>query len=139
MAKKFAWWQAAEIIGMSDHERPADAALALGGYWGHGYDGLLDRRVDKPSPRRLPVAVAEQVLGLCQRKCFALNVRYFHETLERERQIRPRHTWLKKAMRGAGLVRAKRKRGVHRRRRGATTFAGDAAAHRCEPASAVSG
>ena len=113
MAKKITWWQAAEILGMSDrHMRRLHWR-----YREHGYDGLLDRRVGKPSPKRVPLAVVEQVLGLYQEKYFDLNVRHFHEKLREQHQIRLSYTWVKKALQGAGLVRRERKRGVHRRRR----------------------
>jgi len=39
---------------------------------------LFDRRQGKPSPKRVPVAVVEQVLGLCRDRYFDLNVRHFH-------------------------------------------------------------
>ena len=44
-------------------------------------------------------------------------MRHFHEKLEQEHEIRLSYTWVKKALQGAGLVRAERQRGVHRRRR----------------------
>jgi transposase len=113
MAKKISWWQAAEIIGISDRQM----RRLHWRYREHGYDGLLDRRVGQPSPRRVPLAVVEQVLGLYQRKYFDLNVRHFHEKLQSQHQIRLSYTWVKKALQGAGLVRRERKRGVHRRRR----------------------
>src|SRR6267143_1516503 len=113
MAKKITWWQAAEIIGMSDRQM----RRLHWRYREHGYDGLLDRRVGQPSPKRVPLAVVEQVLGLYQEKYFDLNVRHFHEKLREQHQIRLSYTWVKKALQGAGLVRRERKRGVHRRRR----------------------
>ena len=113
MAKKITWWQAAEIIGMSDRQM----RRLHWRYREHGYDGLLDRRVGKPSPKRVPLGVVEQVLGLYQEKYFDLNVQHFHEKLKQEHQIQLSYTWVKKALQGAGLVRRERKRGVHRRRR----------------------
>jgi transposase len=113
MAKKITWWQAAEILGMSDRQM----RRLHWRYREFGYDGLLDRRVGKPSPKRVALAVVEQVLALYQEKYFDLNVRHFHEKLQQEHQIRLGYTWVKKALQGAGLVRRERKRGVHRRRR----------------------
>jgi transposase len=113
MAKKITWWQAAEIIGITDRQMRR-------WHWRYkefGYDGLLDRRVGKPSPKRVPLAVVEQVFALYREKYFDLNVRHFHEKLQQEHQIRLSYTWVKKALQGAGLVRPERKRGVHRRRR----------------------
>jgi hypothetical protein len=45
------------------HQRPAHAALA-GALEEFGYDGLFDRRRGKPSPKRVPLATVEKVLGL---------------------------------------------------------------------------
>jgi transposase len=76
MAKKITWWQAAEIIGISDrqmrrwHER----------YEEFGFRGLFDRRRGKPSPKKVPLAVVEKVLELYREKYFDLNVRHFHGT-----------------------------------------------------------
>ncbi len=113
MAKKITWWQAAEIIGISDrqmrrwHER----------YEEHGYDGLFDRRRGQPSPKRVPLATVEQVLGLYRDRYFDLNVQHFHEKLGEQHGIELSYTWVKQALQGAGLVAKGRKRGVHRKRR----------------------
>jgi hypothetical protein len=49
MAKKITWWQAAEIIGISDR--------SMRGWWWcyeqYGYGGLFDRRRGRPSPQRV--------------------------------------------------------------------------------------
>jgi transposase len=113
MAKKITWWQAAEILGLSDRQMRRWHWR----YREYGYDGLIDRRVGRPSPKRVPLALVEQVLGLYQEKYFDLNVRHFHEKLREQHQIRLSYTWVKKALQGAGLVRREGKRGVHRRRR----------------------
>jgi transposase len=113
LAKKITWWQAAEIIGITDRQM----RRWHGRYQEFGYDGLFDRRLGQPRPKRVPLAVVEQVLTLYREKYFDLNVRHFHEKLQREHQIRLSYTWVKKALQGAGLVRAQRQRGVHRRRR----------------------
>ena len=64
MAKKMTWWQAAEIIGLSDRSMRRWRQR----YEEHGYDGLRDRRWGKPSPKRVPLAQAEEVLRLYQEK-----------------------------------------------------------------------
>jgi hypothetical protein len=86
-------------------------------YQEFGYDGLLDRRWGKSSPKRVPLATVEGVLGLYREKYFDLNVRHFHEKLKSEHQIDLSYTWVKSALQGAGLVARQRKRGVHRKRR----------------------
>src|SRR5258705_13688376 len=111
MAKKITWWQAAEILGLSDRQMRRWHWR----YREYGYDGLIDRRVGKASPKRVPLALVEQVLALYQEKYFDLNVRHFHEKLREQHQIGLSYTWVKKALQGAGLVRRGRKRGVHRR------------------------
>src|SRR6266446_3056241 len=113
MARKITWFQAAEILGFSDrHLRRMRER-----YQEFGYDGLFDRRRGKPSPKRVPLATVEAVLGLYREKYFDLNVRHFHEKLQGEHQIDLSYSWVKAALQGAGLVARARKRGVHRRRR----------------------
>jgi hypothetical protein len=51
-----------------------------------------------------------------------VNVSHFHEKLREEHKIELSYTWVKKALQGAGLVRASRKRGAHRRRRSQRPF-----------------
>src|SRR5258708_22965319 len=110
LAKKITWWQAAEILGLSDRQMRRWHWR----YREYGYDGLMDRRVGKPSPKRVPLAVVEQVLSLYQEKYFDLNVRHFHEKLREQHQIGLSYTWVKKALQGAGLVRRESKRGGER-------------------------
>ena len=43
-----------------------------------------NRRRRNPSPKKVPLAVVEKVLGLCREKYFDLNVRHFHEKLQEE-------------------------------------------------------
>src|SRR5260370_60230 len=111
MAKKITWWQAAEIIGSSDrqmrrwHER----------YEEFGFRGLFDRRRGKPSPKKVPLAVVEKVLGLYREKYFDLNVRHFHEKLQEDHQVEISYSWVKGLLQGAGMVAKGRKRGVHRK------------------------
>ncbi|MFZ3263967.1 MAG: ISNCY family transposase [Terriglobales bacterium] len=113
MAKKITWWQAAEILGLSDRSMRGWRER----YEEFGYDGLFDRRQGKPSPKRVPVAQVEQVLGLYRDRYFDLNVRHFHEKLASEHGVDLSYTWVKLALQGAGLVTRGRKRGVHRKRR----------------------
>ena len=113
MAKKITWWQAAEILGISDrHMRRIRER-----YEEEGYNGLLDRRRGQPSRRRVPVATVEKVFALYREKYFDLNVQHFHEKLQAEHGIELSYTWVKQALQGAGLVARGRKRGAHRKRR----------------------
>src|SRR6516162_3225112 len=113
LAKKITWWQAAEIIGISDRQMRRWRER----YEEFGYDGLFDRRRGKPSPKRVPVQTVEQVLGLYREKCFDFNVQHFYEKLHSEHGLELSYTWVKQALQGAGLVARGRKRGAHRKRR----------------------
>src|SRR5215469_467028 len=113
MAKKITWWQAAEILGISDRHMRRWRER----YEEYGYDGLFDRRRGQPSPKRVPMSTVEQMLGLYREKYFDFNVRHFHEKLVEEHGIELSYTWVKQALQGAGLVNKQRRRGKHRRRR----------------------
>src|SRR5437660_12517101 len=100
LAKRITWWQAAEILGISDRSMRRWRER----YQKHGYDGLFDRRVGKPSPKRVPVETVEKVLGLYEEKYFDVNVRHFHEKLGEERGTTLSYTGVRVAVEGAGLV-----------------------------------
>jgi transposase len=113
MAKKITWFQAAEIIGISDrHMRRWRERYEEG-----GFRALFDRRRGKPSPKRVPMAVLERVLQLYREKYFDFNLQHFHEKLASEHQIGLSYSWVKGVLQGAGLVGRGRQRGVHRKRR----------------------
>src|SRR6202050_1111229 len=113
MAKKITWWQAAEILGISDRHMRRWRER----YVEEGYNGLLDRRRGQRSRRRVAVATIENVFGVYREKYIDLNVQHFHEKLEAEHGIDLSYTWVKQALQGAGLVGRGRKRGAHRKRR----------------------
>src|SRR6201997_1297873 len=113
MAGKITWFQAAEILGITDRQMRRMRER----YEEHGYDGLMDRRRGRPSAKRVPLEQVEQVLGLYRERYFDLNVRHFHEKLREQHGIDLSYSWVKAALQGAGLVGRARKRGVHRRRR----------------------
>ena len=98
MAKKITWWQAAEIIGISDRQMRRWRER----YEEFGFRGLFDRRRGKPSPKRVAVAVVEKVLGLNGEKYFDLKVRHFHEKLQEEHQVEISDSWVKGILQGAG-------------------------------------
>ena len=113
MAKKITWWQAAEIIGISDRQMRRWRER----YEEFGFRGLFDRRRGKPSPKRVAVAVVEKVLGLYREKYFDLNVRHFDEKLQKDHQVEISYSWVKGILQGAGMVAKGRKRGEHRKLR----------------------
>jgi transposase len=112
-AGKLKWWEAAEIMGVTDRtmrrwrERLNE----------HGYSGLWDYRKRKPSPKRVPMQRVEQILQLYREKYFDFNVQHFHEKLREVHGIRLSYTWVKTALQTAGLVKRRKKPGSHRKRR----------------------
>lgn len=112
-AGKLKWWEAAEIMGVTDRtmrrwrERLNE----------HGYSGLWDYRKRQPSPKRVPMQLVEQVLQLYREKYFDFNVQHFHEKLREVHGIQLSYTWVKTALQTAGLVKRRKKRGSHRKRR----------------------
>jgi hypothetical protein len=83
LAKKITWFQAAEILGVSDRHlrRWRDK------YEQFGFHALFDGRRGRKSPRSVPVAVVEEVLRLYREHYFDFNVSHFHEKLQREHGI----------------------------------------------------
>lgn len=107
------WMHAAEILGISDRSMRRWRAR----YERYGYDGLFDRRTQRPSPKRVPLATVENVLRLYREKYFDFNVRHFVEKVQQEHGIELSYTWIKTALQTAGLVAKSRKRGKHRKKR----------------------
>ncbi len=112
-AGKLKWWEAAEIMGVTDRtmRRWRDRLNE------HGYSGLWDYRKRSPSPKRVPMKTVEQVLQLYGEKYFDFNVQHFHEKLRELHDIELSYTWVKTALQTAGLVKRRKKPGSHRKRR----------------------
>jgi transposase len=129
--KQLTFWQAAHIARIS----PRHLRRLYERYRRLGFEGLCDGRKGQPSPKRVPWAVVEQVLGLYREKYFDFSVRHFHEKLREEHGITYSYTCIKRLLQGAGLVMRRRKRGPHRRQRERRPMAGmllhiDASSHR---------
>jgi transposase len=113
LSKQITFWQAAHIARVS----PRHLRRLYERYRRHGFDGLYDRRKGRPSPKRVPWAIAEQVLCLYREVYFDFSVRHFHEKLREVHGIPYSYTCIKLLLQGAGLVLKVRKRGTHRRKR----------------------
>jgi transposase len=107
------WFRAAEIIGIS----PRTLRRLRRRYEIGGYDGLIDKRHQRPSQRRVPLAEVERVVRLYRERYAGFNVRHFHEIVRREHGVTISYSFVKQALQGAGLVKRSRARGRHRRRR----------------------
>jgi transposase len=113
MAGKLKWWEAAEIIGISDRTMRRWRER----YQTDGYSGLWDYRKRSPSPKRVPVDKLEQVLQLYREQYFDFNVQHFHEKLRDVHGIQFSYTWVKTVLQEAGLIQKRKKPGSHRKRR----------------------
>ena len=107
------WFRAAEILGIDARSlrRWRDR------YERYGYDGLMDRRCGKPSVRRVPLAAVQDILRLYRERYRGFNVRHFHQLAQREHGLTLSYSFVKQALQTAGLVKKRRPRGRHRRRR----------------------
>ena len=113
ISKQITWIQAAEIIGV----RPRTMRRWRYRYEQHGYDGLFDRRLKRPSPKRVPLETVEKVLCLYREQYFDFNVAAYVEKLHEVHEIELSYSWVKTALQKAGLVARKSRRGPHRKRR----------------------
>ena len=100
-AKKISWIEAAEILGYS----PRHLRRIREKYDEVGFDGLVDGRLGRESPRRIPVAIIEQVLALYRDKYFDFSVAHFVEKLHEEHSVEASYTWVKTLLQGLGWLR----------------------------------
>jgi transposase len=107
------WYQAAEILRISDRQMRRWKAR----YERWGYDGLFDRRRQRPSPKRVPLEIVRQVLTLYRERYHDCNVLHFHEKLQALHGIALSYTWVKTALQTAGLVAKEARRSPHRKAR----------------------
>jgi transposase len=118
--KELSQAEAAELLGMSERtfRRWRDRFAE------EGVEGLRDRRVDKPSPRRAPAAEIARMLGLYEEHYGGFTVKHFHEQLRRRHGYKLGYTLTRLALQGAGLVRPAPKRSAHRKKRPRRPMAG---------------
>jgi len=105
--------EAGEVLGMSERQfrRYRDR------YAEDGLDGLVDGRLGKPSPKRVPASAVREMVELYRNAYPGWNVKHFHEHLLRDHKFRWSYTFVKAQLHTAGLVERHRKRGTHRRKR----------------------
>ena len=112
-SKKISWIQAAEIIGVS----PRTMRRWKQRYEKYGYDGLFDRRTQRPSPKRVPPQELERILQLYRERYQGFSARHFHQLAVRKHGVKLSYSFVKKALQEAGLVPKRKPRGRHRQRR----------------------
>lgn len=82
----------------------------------NGYEGLLDRRTLRPSPKKASQTICQQVLKLYRDQYRDWNVKHFHEQLAKH-GISYRYTWVKNLLQGAGFVEVRHRKSKHKIRR----------------------
>jgi transposase len=107
------WWQAAEILGVSCRTMRRWKTR----YQQRGYDGLLDRRRRRPSPKRMALATVQRILRLYQEQYQGFNVAHFCDQLREQHGLSVSYQWVKTALQTARLVAPRAKRGRHHQRR----------------------
>lgn len=106
------WFQAADILQMT----PRNLRRWRERYERWGYNGLVDQR-RCPSKHRVPLSELERVLQLYRERYAEFNGRHFHEIARREHGVTLSYSYVKQALQQAGLLRRRKARGRHRRRR----------------------
>lgn len=114
MSGQIKWFEAADILGISDRQiRRWKCKMQT-----FGIESLFDKRRNQPSPRRIPLEIAEKVLALYRDEYAGFNVQHFYEELKRRHvEIEVSYTWIKTLLQAAKLVPSFKKRGTYRRRR----------------------
>lgn len=107
------WFRAADILGWS----PRTLRRWRERYETHGYIGLMDKRRQSPSVRRVAAPEVARLLRLYRERYRGFNVRHFHQVATREHGVTVSYSFLKQTLQAAGLVKKHRTRGRHRRRR----------------------
>lgn len=105
--------EAGELLGMSERQFRRYRER----YEEDGLEGLLDGRLGRPSPKRVPARNLRLMLDLYRDAYRGWNVKHFHEHLVRDHGFRWGYTFVKTQLHTAGLVERAKRRGAHRRKR----------------------
>lgn len=105
--------EAGELLGMSErHFRRVCVR-----YEEEGVSGVGDRRLGKPSARRVPAEQRAWVCGEYKQRYEGFNVKHFHEHLERQHDYKLSYTFTRLVLQQAGVIKKAARRGGRRRRR----------------------
>jgi transposase len=105
--------EAAEILGMSER----NFRRWYGRWLEEGEAGLLDRRIGRPSRRRVPETAKAELCRLYRERYADHTVKHFHEQLVKRHHYRLGYTVTKLALHAAGLVKPAVRRSAHRKKR----------------------
>src|SRR5262252_2384406 len=96
--RELSMMEAGELLGMSERQfrRYRDR------FEDDGEAGLIDRRLGKPSPRRMEAGEVDRMLGLYRTHYRGWNVKHFHEQGVRDHKFAWGYTWTKTQLHAAG-------------------------------------
>lgn len=88
-----------------------------GRYQEEGADGLVDRRIGQPSPKRAPVDELRRMQALYRERYQGFTVKHFHEKLVQRHGYKLGYTTTRLYLQKSGAVQPAPRRGAHRRKR----------------------
>src|ERR1700751_3935239 len=111
--RELSMMEAGELLGMSERQFRRYRER----FEQEGEQGLVDRRLGKPSPKRIEADEIGRMLELYRTTYRGWNVKHFHEHGVRDHKFAWGYTWTKAQLHAAGLVERAKRRGAHRRKR----------------------
>src|SRR5712675_332002 len=105
--------EAGEVLGMSGRHFRRMVVR----YDEEGVEGLRDRRLGRPSPRRAPAGELTRMQILYQERYRDFTVKHFHEQLQDKHDYKLGYTVTRLSLQAAGLVAKAKRRGAHRKKR----------------------
>ena len=111
--KRLSACEAAEWLGVSERTFRRWRVR----YEAEGAAGLLDRRLGKVSPHRVPADEAERIAALYEERYTGWTVQHFHERATGQHGLSRSYGWTKSVLQARGLVRKAPRRSAHRKKR----------------------
>src|SRR5450755_5003469 len=105
--------EAAEMLGISERTFRRWCRR----FEDEGESGLQDRRLGRPSAKRVPADDEAEIERLYRTRHRGFTAQHFHEHLMRDQLYRWSYTWTKLFLQSKGLLDKAPRRGVHRRKR----------------------
>lgn len=93
-------------------------------YEEEGLEGLFDRRLNRPSPRKASEVEIKQLEDLYKSNYYGFNARHFYRKYVKEHGGSRSYTWVKDTLQDRGLIVRGKKRGRHRKRRTRSPYPG---------------
>ncbi|HVZ06733.1 ISNCY family transposase [Rhodopila sp.] len=105
--------EAGELLGLSGRHFRRQCVR----YEAEGPEGLRDRRLGKPSPKRAAESELDRMHRLYREEYADFTVKHFHEALHTRHNYTLGYTVTRLSLQAAGLVRPAPRRGQHRKKR----------------------